>query len=86
MPMSRKILLRRFTPFLALTLLAACNKAPQTEAAKPAQYDLTAASNARFLADYAAKPGVFKTPDGLQYRIIKAGTGKAPQVSMAMAA
>ena len=79
MPMSRKILLRRFTPFLALTLLAACNKAPQTEAAKPAQYDLTAASNARFLADYAAKPGVFKTEDGLEYRIIKSGTGKAPQ-------
>ncbi len=42
-------------------------------------YDLTPASNARYLTDFAAKPGVIKTQDGLEYRVIKAGTGKAPQ-------
>ena len=31
------------------------------------------------LADNAAKPGVHKTADGLQYRVIKAGAGKTPQ-------
>ena len=38
-----------------------------------------AASNQKFLADNAAKPGVFKTKDGLQYRVLKAGHGKSPQ-------
>ena len=61
----------------AFTLLAACNKKPAAEAA-PA-YDLSAASNAKFLGDNAAKAGVHKTADGLQYRVIKAGTGKTPQ-------
>ena len=41
-------------------------------------YDTSAESNARFLADYAARPGVKKLPDGLMYRVLKAGTG--PQV------
>ena len=62
--------------FLALLALAGCNKG--ADAAK-LHYDLSADSNARYLADFAAKPGVFKTADGLEYRIIKAGTGKAPQ-------
>jgi FKBP-type peptidyl-prolyl cis-trans isomerase len=64
-------------PFLALLALAGCNKT--ADAAKLPHYDLSAASNARYLADFAAKPGVIKTQDGLEYRIIKAGTGKAPQ-------
>ncbi len=62
-----------------LTLLAGCNKAPQTQSAGAPSYDLTPQSNARYLADFAAKPGVIKTDDGLEYRVIKAGTGKAPQ-------
>jgi FKBP-type peptidyl-prolyl cis-trans isomerase len=62
---------------LAPLLLAACEKKP--EAPKTPAYDLTAASNTKFLTDNAAKPGVFKTPDGLQYRIIKSGAGKTPQ-------
>ena len=61
----------------ASALLAGCNKKP--EAPKPAPYDLSAASNHKYLADYAAKPGVHKTADGLEYRIIKQGTGKTPQ-------
>jgi FKBP-type peptidyl-prolyl cis-trans isomerase len=65
------------TPFLALLALAGCNKA--ADAAKLPHYDLSAASNAKYLADFAAKPGVVKTQDGLEYRVVKAGTGKAPQ-------
>jgi FKBP-type peptidyl-prolyl cis-trans isomerase len=79
MPAPKKSLPRRFAPFLALLLLTACNKAPQTDASKNPTYDLSPASNARYLVDFAAKPGVFKTEDGLEYRIIKSGTGKAPQ-------
>jgi FKBP-type peptidyl-prolyl cis-trans isomerase len=70
---------RLLAPCLALALLVGCNKSPLNDAAKTPQYDLSPASNARYLADFAAKPGVFKTEDGLEYRILKAGTGKAPQ-------
>ena len=61
---------------MPLALLAACDK--KSDAA-PSSYDLTPASNAKFLADYAAKPGVKKTADGLLYRVIRAGTGPAVQ-------
>jgi FKBP-type peptidyl-prolyl cis-trans isomerase len=64
---------------LALAALAGCNKQAQNDAAKIPHYDLSPESNARYLADFAAKPGVIKTDDGLEYRIIKSGTGKAPQ-------
>jgi FKBP-type peptidyl-prolyl cis-trans isomerase len=64
---------------LALAALAGCNRQAQIDAGKIPQYDLSPASNARYLADFAAKPGVIKTEDGLEYRVIKAGTGKAPQ-------
>jgi FKBP-type peptidyl-prolyl cis-trans isomerase len=62
-----------------LTMLASCDKKPATDTAPAATYDLSAASNAKYLADNAAKPGVHKTADGLQYRVIKAGAGKTPQ-------
>lgn len=55
------------------TLAAAQKNAPK------AKYDLSAASNQKFLADNAARPGVRKTQDGLQYRVLKAGTGKSPR-------
>lgn len=73
--------LRLFAPLLALVVpLTACEKKTQAPPAAPLPvYDLSAASNKKFLADYAAKPGVFKTQDGLEYRIIRSGTGKAPQ-------
>ena len=57
----------------------ACAKKTEKAEAAASQYDLSAPSNQKFLADYAAKPGAFKTQDGLQYRVIKAGTGKSPQ-------
>ena len=60
--------------FLPLVAVTACEK--KSDAATT--YDTSAESNARFLADYAAKPGVTKLPDGLMYRVLKAGTG--PQV------
>jgi FKBP-type peptidyl-prolyl cis-trans isomerase len=62
---------------LLAPLLAGCEK--KAEPPKPPAYSLDAESNRKFLADNAAKPGVFKTPDGLQYRIIKSGTGRTPQ-------
>jgi FKBP-type peptidyl-prolyl cis-trans isomerase len=38
--------------------------------------DLSPTSNQKFLSDNAQKPGVTRTADGLQYRIIKSGSGK----------
>ena len=58
---------------LPLVLLTACEKKSDA-----AGYDTSPESNARFLADYAKRPGVTKLPDGLMYRVLKAGTG--PQV------
>ena len=72
--------MRRIAMTLAMALvplLAGCQK--KADAPKAPAYDLTAASNKKYLADNAAKPGVFKTADGLQYRIIKSGAGKTPQ-------
>ena len=80
-------------PFVLLALLpAACEKKSESQAggttqaaAGPGvpgpQYGIDAASNTKFLADYAALPGVKKTADGLMYRVIKAGTGKTPQTT-----
>jgi FKBP-type peptidyl-prolyl cis-trans isomerase len=64
---------------MPLVVLTACDqKKSDAAAAKGASYDTSADSNKRFLADYAARPGVTKLPDGLMYRVIKAGNG--PQV------
>jgi FKBP-type peptidyl-prolyl cis-trans isomerase len=41
-------------------------------------YDLSADSNKKFLAANAAKTGVITRPDGLQYRVIKSGSGATP--------
>jgi FKBP-type peptidyl-prolyl cis-trans isomerase len=60
---------------LPMVLLAACDK--KSDAATG--YDLTPESNAKYLADYAAKPGVKKTADGLLYQVIRSGTGPAVQ-------
>ena len=65
------------TRFLALASLVLLSTS--TLASAQEKYDLSAASNQKFLADNAAKPGVTKTADGLQYRVLKAGHGKSPQ-------
>ena len=64
-----------------LVTLAACDqKKSDTAGAGVASsgYDTSPEANARFLADYAARPGVTKLPDGLMYRVLKSGDG--PQV------
>ena len=66
-----------------LVVLAACDQKKSDTAGAGAgtagsAYDTSADANKRFLADYAARPGVTKLPDGLMYRVIKAGSG--PQV------
>ena len=67
---------------------AAADKAPAQQAAAktpsgpgvpgPGYNPTSEESTAKFLADYAALPGVTKTADGLLYRVIKAGNGKTP--------
>src|SRR3954469_20108171 len=69
-----KILALVLMPVVALT---ACDQ-KKSAAAAGGSYDTSADANKRFLADYATRPGVTKLPDGLMYRVIKAGTG--PQV------
>jgi FKBP-type peptidyl-prolyl cis-trans isomerase len=77
--------MHRFVKVAVLVLmplagLAACDK--KSDAATSSTggaYDTSAASNARFLADYAQRPGVKKLPDGLMYRVLKAGDGPAVQ-------
>ena len=61
---------RSFGLLLALLLLA-----PLARAAEDA---LGPAANAAFLAANAAKPGAITRPSGLQYRILRSGTGKRP--------
>jgi FKBP-type peptidyl-prolyl cis-trans isomerase len=52
---------------------AAANSAPLAAAA-----DISPESNKKYLDDNAKRPGVKVTADGLQYRVVKAGSGKAP--------
>ena len=68
---------------MATVLVAGCNQkqaaAPAAAPAAAASYDESPASNAKFLADNKAKPGVMTQASGLQYRVIKSGTGASPQ-------
>ena len=78
----------RAKTLIALSLIAAstvslsgCGREHGPVAEKNQQsaaYDLSAASNKRFLADNAKKPGVIVRADGLQYRIIASGHGATP--------
>ena len=63
-----------------LVALAACDQKKSDSAAAGSAtagsaYDTSSDANKRFLADYAARPGVTKLPDGLMYRVIKSGDG-----------
>lgn len=55
----------------AVLVLAACGKS----GADARTYDLSAKSNTDFLISYAARKDSIKRPDGLMYRVLKAGTG-----------
>ena len=69
---------------VSLAAVSVCGQ-PAANAATPAvgvpgpAYDTSAAANQRFLADYAVRPNVKKLPDGLMYRVLKAGAGPQPQ-------
>jgi FKBP-type peptidyl-prolyl cis-trans isomerase len=47
-----------------------------TAAAMPPASDISAESNKKYLDENAKRAGVKVTADGLQYRVVKAGTGK----------
>jgi len=53
---------------------------------KPAKqvYDLSPAANTKFLANNKAKDGVTTLPDGLQYKVVEAGTGELPKTNDAV--
>jgi FKBP-type peptidyl-prolyl cis-trans isomerase len=70
-----KILALVLAPLVVLTV---CDQKKSDAATMGKTYDTSADSNKRFLADYAARPDVKKLPDGLMYRVLKAGDG--PQV------
>jgi FKBP-type peptidyl-prolyl cis-trans isomerase len=65
-------MIRRFA-FLALAALLCV---PQISQA--AEDSLGASANAVFLAANAKKPGTIIRPSGLQYRVLRSGTGKRP--------
>jgi FKBP-type peptidyl-prolyl cis-trans isomerase FklB len=60
--------------FTAMLALAGCGQ--KSDTATTGTYDLSPASNTKFLADNKAKDGVKTTADGLQYRVIHSGSGK----------
>lgn len=62
----------RFLMFAFAALMAAVIAAPAVAG------DLSPAANAAFLEANRHKPGVKVTASGLQYRVIKAGTGRTP--------
>ncbi len=62
--------------FTAIGALALSGCGPKKENTSTMSYDLSPASNAKYLADNKAKEGVTTTADGLQYRIIKSGSGR----------
>jgi FKBP-type peptidyl-prolyl cis-trans isomerase len=75
---------------IATLTLAGCNQqqastsaASNAAATTPAkgQADMSPEGNTKFLADNAKKDGVKTTNSGLQYRVIKAGSGKSPSVN-----
>ena len=62
--------------FLALTLLFAASFPVLA-----AEEALSPAANMAFLAANAKKPGTLMRPSGLQYRVLRSGTGKRPSGS-----
>src|SRR5579872_3536833 len=61
---------------LALLAFAFAALPSLAEATVAASYQLTPEDNAKFLADFAAEPGVVKLPGGLMYQVIEPGDGK----------
>ncbi len=57
---------------LGVLALGGCGEKKQPMTA----YDLTAQANQKFLSENMLKHGVIRRPSGLQYRIIKSGSGE----------
>ena len=70
--MHAKFIMALATVLFGAALLAGCNN--QKKADMP--YDLTPASNQKFLAGNTHLTGVVTTASGLQYKVITAGHGK----------
>ncbi len=74
----------KFLVVASLVVLGVCGQKAHAAAAGPgvpgAAYDTSAEANARFLADYGARPDVKKLPDGLMYRALRAAPSTGPQV------
>jgi FKBP-type peptidyl-prolyl cis-trans isomerase FklB len=62
----------------AVLILGALVAANGSAIAAGPPYDLSPEGNARFLAEYAARPGVTTLPDGLMYRVLQSGKGTSP--------
>jgi FKBP-type peptidyl-prolyl cis-trans isomerase len=74
--MRPKLSMKLATLALGAVFLIGLKEQNQAMAQSTTTYDLSAESNQKYLDDNAAKPGVIKLPSGLQYRVIKTGTGK----------
>ncbi|MCB1645082.1 MAG: FKBP-type peptidyl-prolyl cis-trans isomerase [Pseudomonadales bacterium] len=61
----------------ALTLMACSDKAEQTKVPAPA-LPAAGAEGKAFLEANASKPGVVVLPGGLQYLVLKSGSGRSP--------
>jgi FKBP-type peptidyl-prolyl cis-trans isomerase len=67
---------------LGAVALGGCGKPALAQGASG--YSLSPDSNKKFLADNAAKKGVIVLPSGLQYRVLRSGTGISPTGPMDM--
>jgi FKBP-type peptidyl-prolyl cis-trans isomerase len=63
--------MKQLSTFLLLAMLSASSLLA-------AEDPLSAGANAAFLAASAGKPGTIVRPSGLQYRVLRSGTGKRP--------
>lgn len=66
----------KFSPLHLLGLIAALNLAPVTVMA-----DSASEKGAKFLKENSSKEGVKTTASGLQYKILKEGSGRSPKAS-----
>jgi FKBP-type peptidyl-prolyl cis-trans isomerase len=67
---------RRLALAAALAMgLTACKPPPSADA------ELNRAESAKFLSENRQKPGIQATPSGLQYQVLKEGTGASPKAT-----
>ncbi|QFY44148.1 FKBP-type peptidyl-prolyl cis-trans isomerase [Candidatus Methylospira mobilis] len=70
---------RLFQLYIATVLIMTTNACSAPDSKQDPKQTLV--QGEAFLTDNAAKPGVVKTPSGLQYQVISEGTGKKPAAS-----